>query len=317
MPSIRSLLYFTLSFPLLALAGNYTLSDNYQGNDFITQFDFFSGEDPTHGFVNYVNQTVAKQTDLVQVSGTNFTMRADDQAVVPEGARGRDSVRISSQKAYNTHVAVFNVAHMPTGCGTWPAIWEVEGQNWPLGGEVDIVEGVNLATQNTVSLHTGPNCSVPSVRTAMTGNPLNNDCNSSGTSNAGCNVELTPADNYGPTFNSNGGGFYAMERTDTMISVWFWSRDSDEIPNDVFNGLDTVDPTTWGTPAALFPNNQCNIEESFGAHNIVINLTFCGDLAGSQYGQSGCPSTCNDFVKNNPEAFSDAMFQIMWAKVYE
>lgn len=44
MPSIRSLLSFTLSFPLLALAGNYSLSDNYQGNDFITQFDFFTDE---------------------------------------------------------------------------------------------------------------------------------------------------------------------------------------------------------------------------------------------------------------------------------
>ncbi|KZV73201.1 glycoside hydrolase family 16 protein [Peniophora sp. CONT] len=314
---MRNILSLTLSFPLFALAGNYSLSDNYQGNDFIDKFDFFSDDDPTHGFVNYVNSTVAKNNDLVQVSGTNFTMRADDQNVPAASGRGRDSVRITSQKAYNTHVAVFNVAHMPTGCGTWPAIWEVEGGNWPLGGEVDIVEGVNTATQNTVSLHTGPNCSVPPVRTAMTGNPTNNNCDSSKGDNSGCNVELTPEDNFGPSFNSNGGGFYAMERTNEMISVWFWSRDDDNIPNDVFNGLDTVDTTTWGTAAALFPNNQCNIEESFGAHNIVINLTFCGDLAGSQYGQAGCPGSCNDFVRNNPEAFSDAMFQIMWAKVYE
>ena len=106
MPSIRTLLSFTLSFPLLALAGNYSLSDNYQGNDFITQFDFFTADDPTHGYVNYVNSTVAKKNDLVQVSGTNFTMRADDQAVPSASARGRDSVRITSQKAYNTHVAV-------------------------------------------------------------------------------------------------------------------------------------------------------------------------------------------------------------------
>ena len=84
---------------------------------------------------------------------------------------------------------------MPTGCGTWPAIWEVEGANWPNGGEVDIVEGVNTATQNTVSLHTGKNCSVPAVRTAMTGNPTNNNCDSSEGDNSGCNVELTPADN--------------------------------------------------------------------------------------------------------------------------
>ena len=106
MPSIRTLLSFTLSFPLLALAGNYSLSDNYQGNDFITQFDFFDQPDPTHGYVNYVNQTTAQKNDLVQVSGTNFTLRADDQNVPGPNASGRDSVRITSQKSYNTHVAV-------------------------------------------------------------------------------------------------------------------------------------------------------------------------------------------------------------------
>lgn len=55
---------------------------------------------------NYVNSTTAKNNDLVQVCGTNFTMRADDQAVPAASARGRDSVRITSQKSYSTHVAV-------------------------------------------------------------------------------------------------------------------------------------------------------------------------------------------------------------------
>lgn len=34
---------------------------------------------------------------------------------------GRKSVRVTSHKAYNTGLVVLDVAHMPEGCGTWPA----------------------------------------------------------------------------------------------------------------------------------------------------------------------------------------------------
>ena len=30
-----------------------------------------------------------------------------------------------------------------------------------------------------------------------------------------------------------------------------------------------------GTPYAYFPSQSCNISEHFGAHNLIINLTFC------------------------------------------
>jgi hypothetical protein len=50
--------------------------------------------------------------------------------------------------------------HMPTGCGTWPAWWQ-NGPNWPYGGEIDILEGVNAFSQNQVSIHTGSGCRIP------------------------------------------------------------------------------------------------------------------------------------------------------------
>lgn len=50
--------------------------------------------------------------------------------------------------------------HMPTGCGTWPAWW-MNGPNWPYGGEIDILEGVNEFSQNQVSVHTGSGCRIP------------------------------------------------------------------------------------------------------------------------------------------------------------
>ena len=33
---------------------------------------------------------------------------------------------------------------MPQGCGTWPAAWEVNEENWPGQGEVDIVRAACL-----------------------------------------------------------------------------------------------------------------------------------------------------------------------------
>ncbi|KZV65238.1 glycoside hydrolase family 16 protein [Peniophora sp. CONT] len=309
-------IFSLLSTVALAHGATYNIEDTYDGSTILDKFDFFTGNDPTNG-PNYVSKSTAQSNDLVQISGSNFTLRADDQNVPSATARGRDSVRISSQKAYSTHVSIYNVDHMPKGCGTWPAIWEV-GSNWPNNGEIDIVEGVNLATHNTVSLHTGDGCTVSGNRQGlMKGTALSNNCVSGPNGNTGCNVELeSDQHTFGHPFNANGGGIYAMERDDSGIKVWFWSRSDDKVPDEVVNGADNIDTSTWGQPHANFPSTDCNINQHFGEHNIVINLTFCGDLAGSQYASSGCPSTCNSFVQNNPDEFSWAYFAFMWIKVY-
>ena len=36
-----------------------------------------------------------------------------------------------------------------------------------------------------------------------------------------------------------------MERTDSFIKVWFWSRDATGIPSDVMNGETTVNTGNW------------------------------------------------------------------------
>ena len=74
---------------------------------------------------------------------------------------------------------------------------------------------------------------------------------------------------------------------------------------------------TQGRPAAVFVSDQCDINAHFGAHNIIINLTFCeclsyllrvykmssdrcvragGDWAGIPFffnELGGCPGDCN------------------------
>lgn len=50
-----------------------------------------------------------------------------------------------SNKGYNKGLIIGDFAHMPgSDCGIWPAFWLV-GPNWPSGGEIDIIEGVNIA----------------------------------------------------------------------------------------------------------------------------------------------------------------------------
>ena len=71
-------------------------------------------------------------------------MRADHTNRVRPGSRGRDSIRIHSNKAYGDSVTIIDVEHMPEGCATWPAFWTLSQQGpWPNGGEIDIVEGAS------------------------------------------------------------------------------------------------------------------------------------------------------------------------------
>ena len=76
------------------------------------------------------------------MDGGAFFMRADDWSIVDPSARGRDSVRISSQSGYDEAIFVLDLQHMPAGCSTWPAFWTLSTTGpWPNGGEIDIIEG--------------------------------------------------------------------------------------------------------------------------------------------------------------------------------
>ncbi len=84
-------------------------------------------------------------TGAFSVEDNTFVMRADDWSIVDPAARGRNSVRISSQSAYGDSVIVLDLAHMPSGCATWPAFWTLSQKGpWPNGGEIDIIEGMLL-----------------------------------------------------------------------------------------------------------------------------------------------------------------------------
>ncbi|KAF8558266.1 endo-beta-glucanase [Imleria badia] len=304
------------------LAGQtYSKALDITGAGFYDEFSFVASADPTHGRVKYVDQQTAQQDNLTYATLDSFILRADYKTYLAPSDPGRKSVRIQSNRQFTTFVGIFDMYHMPTGCGTWPAVWTV-GDNWPNHGEIDILEGVNNVTPNIATLHTGSNCRMSSSRN-MTGfvptwtRSAGQNCAAYETANKGCGVQFDDAASFGPPFNSNQGGWYAIERTSSNIKVYFWPRGDHSVPPQVELSYAVVEPATWGTPAAAWSNDMCDFPSHFGPHNIIINLTFCGDWAGAVYSNSGCPDTsCESFVNNNPGSFHDAYFDFSAIRIY-
>lgn len=274
--------------------------------------------------------------------------------IIPDvGAESRaetlpgESWQSLTSRSFTGGLVLMDAVHMPTGCGTWPAWWQ-NGPNWPYGGEIDILEGVNAFTENQVSLHTGSGCTMPSnqndlqLGTLTTGSFNSYDCASYDTSNQGCGVRDQTNDNsYGASFNNVGGGVYASEcdvhakrgiqwtRVLTAIvvlwgkvgiKVWWFPRSS--IPADITN--DVPDPSTWGTPVADFPSTSCSPYTFFYDHFNIFDTTLCGDWAGADgvwnyAGYAGqdqsCAamtgySTCSDYVLNSGSSFANAYWEV-------
>jgi len=283
--------------------------DSFVGPKFFDNFDFWTSSDPTHGFVDYVDNNTAFSRGYVWAGSNLVYMGVDHTNNAPNG---RQSVRITSNKSWTKGLFVLILSHMPGGqCGSWPAFWTV-GANWPNNGEIDIIEGVNKNTVDQMTLHTSSNCQMIGYRN-MTGQSVGNDCESPGNNNAGCGVQSTRPNSYGEAFNSAGGGAYAMELTDNGIRIWYFSKQ--DMPSDI--GSNNPNPSWWRVPDSAFPFGGSCSRNHFGPQQIVFDMTFCGDWAGNVYQSSGCPSTCENFVAYNPGSFADYYWQIVSLKVYQ
>ena len=195
--------------------------------------------------------------------------------------------------------------------------WTV-GPNWPSNGEIDIIEGVNSQSTNSMTLHTGPGCSITN-NGAFSGTlgTTNCDINAAGqATNAGCQINTPNSASYGSGFNAGQGGVYATEWTSQAISIWFFPRSA--IPSDIASG--SPDPTSWGAATASFAGG-CNVDQFFNNQQIVFDTTFCGDWAGNVWNSdpvcSSKAATCQAYVQNNPADFADAFWSINSLKVYQ
>ncbi|KAJ5563064.1 Endo-1-3(4)-beta-glucanase [Penicillium sp. DV-2018c] len=289
---------------------NYKLADDYSGRSFFDQFTFFTDDDPTKGFVIYVNESTANYLNLTYASDTSAILRVD--AVTPNATTGRNSVRIESKKTYDTGLFIFDIIHTPFGCATWPALWLTDGYNWPENGEIDVLETTNQGSHgNEVTLHTTKGCKMD-VKRKQTGQTILDNCNSGG--NAGCGV-IGDESTYGEAMNKRGGGVYALELRHEGIRAWFFSRL--DIPRDIVDG--NPRPSEWGTALADFPGTNCDIAGHFRNQSIIANIDLCGELAAQkQYYETmyHCPATCADFVARDPGGFEDAYWEFRSFRVY-
>ncbi|KAK4101702.1 glycoside hydrolase family 16 protein [Parathielavia hyrcaniae] len=304
-------------------ASNYNMVDVFDSTNFFDEFDFFTQPDPTHGFVQYVDAATAGRDGLAGYAEGGVYLGVDYTNTT---TTGRPSVRVTSRKSYTKGLFIADIAHMPAGaggsgsCGLWPAFW-MFGPGWPNSGEVDIIEGVNSQTSNSVTLHTGPGCSVTNPGSLPGTKLLSPDCQG----HEGCTQHNLGASNtYGASFNAAGGGVYALEWTDAAIKVWFFPRGSTSpVSSSISSSLPPPDPSTFGTPLAAFVGgpSSCPLARHFANHNLVFNTAFCGDWAGRVWATdetcAALAARCEDFVGANPEAFAQAYWLVNSVGVYQ
>ncbi|KIY49974.1 glycoside hydrolase family 16 protein [Fistulina hepatica ATCC 64428] len=297
---------------------NYTLQDWYTGDDFGNQWDFYNDSDPTNGYVNYLSKDDAESAGLFYVQDDGTTVLAVDDYTSLSGGEYRNSVRISSQKTYSSGLFIADIWAMPHGCSVWPAWWSV-GPDWPDGGEIDVIEGVNLQTTNQFTLHTSSGCNSTSSSSDSSVEYLadlsTTQCAYVDGDNSGCAFVDTDNRTYGHEFNMNAGGVYAHLWNAGGISVWFFSRD--DIPCDITNK--SPQPSTWGTPSAFWSSDDCSIADHFYDHSLTFDTTLwscSGDWAGSAYSSSGCSGTCSEAVQD-PANYKYAKWELNYVAVYQ
>lgn len=110
----------------LAQAQKYVLHDNFDQTNFFHEFSFFDQADPTKGSQTYTSAQTANDKGLAGFAQNGIYLGVDAKTT----GQGRQSVRVTSNKAYDSGLFVADIAHMPTSsCGVWPAFW-MFGPNW-------------------------------------------------------------------------------------------------------------------------------------------------------------------------------------------
>lgn len=249
-----------------------------------------------------------------------------------------------------------DIRHMPVGCGVWPAFWLTDEANWPLNGEIDIVESANYETVAKTALHTTKGCSmydvtpefmtgswdmVQGIPDIYTGQPdmtvrYARDCyvyNPHQWLNQGC-VTVHPSNQtLGKPLNDHGGGVFVLEwdPINHNIRTWVFAPHA-TIPDNLLAAILTVgdtepvapDPSVWPPPYGYFPiglGTGCPAAH-FRNMRLVINLAFCGSNAGERYFvdclmQLKTYKTCRDWVASAPEELNDAYWKIRGVFIYE
>ena len=134
--------------------------------------------------------------------------------------------------------------------------------------------------------------------------------------NQGCGINGAP-DSVNGGFNNHNGGVYALEWVaETEIRSFYFPRAS--IPADIISKQ--PNPSSWGNPYSRFEvgeGSDCS-SNHFNAHQIIFDLTFCGDWAGATFSdQCKTSESCESYVKYNPSYFKEAYWSINYVNIYD
>lgn len=309
--------------------GPYRLKEIQEGQDFFNHYSFYSGKDSegSNGFINYVNRDEALRMNIANVTyetvdtgnNTSKTEPFVYMSTSPTDQGPRNSVRLEGLKRYNHGLFILDVRHMPAGCSSWPAFWLTDEPNWPVNGEIDILEGVNAQTVVKTALHSTMQCKMDDVPMGVkTGNwdtavgvPQKNgdldmtvreanDCyvyNPHQWLNQGCVAMSEKEGTIGEPLNKKGGGVFVLEwdPVNKHMSSFVFTPHG-EVPENLKETLRTAsetdpakrvkpDPKKWGLPYAYFPigkATQCS-SDHFSNMHLIFNMALCGSVAGNRF----------------------------------
>ena len=170
--------------------------------------------------------------------------------------------------------------------------------------------------------------------------------------NQGCVAVHAQEDSLGEPLNQNGGGVFVLDwdPANNYIQSYVFRQDgsTDAVPENLQRAMDTAssdspvapDPPSWNAlPYAYFAigNNTGCSSDHFQNMRLVMNLAFCGNVAGNRFAKD-CPAlakefaplvqkesdssqslidTCNAYIESNPEALKEAYWKIRGVYVYE
>ncbi|KAF9476798.1 hypothetical protein BDN70DRAFT_881992 [Pholiota conissans] len=298
----------------------------YAGPTFFDKFAYYGNVDnTTWGNVTFLDQTDATAQKLTFINGAgNAVIKVDNTTTLTAGPPGqavnRNSIRLTSLDSFGLgSLIIIDALHVPFGCSVWPSFWTygIETE-WPLSGEIDIIEAINNMNNNQIALHTVQGCQQQQLTPpAQTGNTLETDCSVP----RGC-IVAQPADSFGAGFAANGGGVFALQMEVSGIYVWYWNRAA--LPPNLQSATSStpIDTTSWGLPSAAYPSGpSCNITQFFPPQNLVLLTTLCGVWAGvpSIYSNTCHTPTGDCFTDNvlgDGSNYVNAYWEIRYIRTY-